>query len=86
MSLAEQIRLITYLKSNGAGSDIKFVDNSEPIIITQHGEAKMVVIHIHEHENQNETMALLKLLALGRMEFQEGQYSDAEAFLNEIND
>ena len=86
MSLAEQIRPITYLKSNAADIVKEFVDNPEPIIITQNGEAKMVVISIHEYEKQKETMALLKLLALGRKEFQDGKYSDAEAFLNELDE
>ena len=33
-----------------------------------------------------ETMALLKLLALGKKEFNEGKFSDAEAFLDEMED
>jgi hypothetical protein len=36
--------------------------------------------------NQRETAALLELLALGRKEFKEGKFSDAEVFLNEMND
>jgi prevent-host-death family protein len=85
MSLAEQIRPITYLKSSAADIVKEFADNPEPIIITQNGEAKMVVMDIREYEKQKETMALLKLLALGRKEFQEGKYSDAEQFLDEMD-
>ncbi len=86
MSLAEQIRPITYLKSNAADMVKEFATNPEPIIITQNGEAKMVVMDIREYEKQQETMALLKLLALGRKEFTEGRFIDAEAFFDEMDD
>lgn len=86
MSMAEQIRPITYLKSSAAEIVKEFAVNPEPIIITQNGEAKMVVMDIHEYEKQQETMALLKLLALGRRAFDEGKFSDAEAFLDELDD
>lgn len=86
MSLAEQIRPITYLKSNAAELVKEFATNPEPVIITQNGEAKMVVMDIVQYERQQETMALLKLLALGKKEFKEGRFSDAEAFLDEMDD
>ncbi len=40
MSLAEQIKPISYLKSNAADIVTAFADNPESIIITQNGEAK----------------------------------------------
>lgn len=86
MSLAEHIKPITYLKTSAAEIVKEFAENPEPIIITQNGEAKMVVMDIREYERQKETMAMLKLLALGRKELQEGKYSDAMAFLDEMDD
>jgi prevent-host-death family protein len=86
MSLAEQIRPITYLKTSAAELVKEFARNPEPVIITQNGEAKMVVMAIVEYEKQQETMALLKLLALGKKEFNEGKFSDAEVFLDEMGD
>ncbi len=46
----------------------------------------MVVMDIVEYEKQQETLALLKLLALGKKEFNERKLSDAEAFLDEMDD
>jgi prevent-host-death family protein len=66
MSLAEQIRPISFLKSNAADIVKGFATNPETIIITQNGEAKMAVMDIGAYERQQETMALLKLLSLGR--------------------
>lgn len=86
MSLADKIRPITYLKSSAADIVREFAVDPEPIIITQNGEAKMVVMDIGEYERQQETLALLKLLAIGRKEFGEGRFSDAQAFLDEMDD
>lgn len=86
MSLATQIKPITYLKSNAADIVKGFSVNPEPIVITQNGEARMVVMDIAEYEKQQETIALLKLLALGRTEFKAGHFSEAEDFLDEMGD
>lgn len=86
MSLADQIRPITFLKSNAADIVKEFAINPEPIIVTQNGVAKMVIMDIGEYEKQQETLALLKLLALGNKEFAEGRYSDAEGFLDSMDD
>ncbi|RUP25654.1 MAG: type II toxin-antitoxin system Phd/YefM family antitoxin [Curvibacter sp.] len=86
MSLATQIKPITYLKSNAADIVKGFSVNPEPIIITQNGEARMVVMDIAEYEKQQETMALLKLLALGKTEFKAGNFSEAKDFLDEMDD
>ncbi|KWT03390.1 MULTISPECIES: type II toxin-antitoxin system Phd/YefM family antitoxin [Pseudomonas syringae group] len=86
MSLATHIRPITYLKTSAAEIVKEFSVNPEPIIITQNGEPKMVVMDIHDYEKQQETLALLKLLALGTKEIKEGKFSEANAFLDEMDD
>ncbi len=80
MSLAEQIKPISYLKSNAADIVKNFASNPESIIITQNGEAKMVVMDIGAYEKQQETMALLKLLSLGNKAFEAGKFQPADDF------
>ena len=88
MSLATQIRPITYLKSSAAEIVKEFAASPqpEPIIITQNGEAKMVVMDIAEYEKQQETLALLKLISLGKEEYCQGKFSDAQAFFDGMDD
>lgn len=85
MSLAKQIKPISYLKSNAADIVKEFAINPETIIITQNGEAKMVVMDIGTYESQQETMALLKLLSLGKKELLEGKFQSAEDFFAEMD-
>ena len=84
MSLATQIKPISYLKSNAADIVKDFATNPEPIIITQNGEAKMVVVEINQYESQQEQLALLRLIALGRKEYREGNYTDAQSFFEDM--
>ena len=84
MSLATQIKPISYLKSNAADIVKDFATNPEPLIITQNGEAKMVVIEINQYESQQEQLALLRLIALGRKEYREGNYTDAQSFFEDM--
>ncbi len=85
MSLATQIKPISYLKSNAADIVKDFATNPETLIITQNGQAKMVVMDIHEYERQQETFALLKLIAIGRKEFEQGRFQEADTFFAEMD-
>ena len=48
-------------------------EQREPLVITQNGEAKMVIQDIESYEQTQETMALLKILALGNRQIEEGK-------------
>ena len=84
MNLATRIKPSSYLKSHAAEIVKDFASNPEPLIITQNGEAKMVVLDIHAYEQQQETMALLKLIAMGNQELAQGQFQDADDFFTEM--
>lgn len=85
MSLATQIKPISYLKSNAADIVKEFAVNPEPLVITQNGEAKMVVVEINQYERQQEQLALLRLIALGRKERDAGRYNEADVFFAEMD-
>ena len=44
------------------------------MLITQNGEAKLVVMDVKSYEEQEETVALLKILALGNREIEQGRF------------
>ena len=84
MTLAAQIKPISYLMSNAADIVKDFAINPEPLIITQDGVAKMVVVEINQYESQQEQLALLRLIALGRKEYRAGNYTDAQTFFKDM--
>ncbi|MFA5825106.1 MAG: hypothetical protein WC825_03925 [Gallionellaceae bacterium] len=57
----------------------------EPLLITQDGEAKLVVMDIKSYEEQEQTLALLRMLALGNKEVEQGKFRDAEDVFAELD-
>jgi PHD/YefM family antitoxin component YafN of YafNO toxin-antitoxin module len=52
-------------------------EQREPLVITQNGEAKVVIQDIRSYEETQETLALLKILALGNRQIEEGKVQPA---------
>ncbi len=75
MKLSSQIKPISYLKAHAA--EIARTLGQEPMVITQNGEAKLVVQDIASYEQTQETMALLKILALGNRQIEDGKVEPA---------
>lgn len=73
MRYSTRVKPISYVKANAAEVLANLVEVREPMIITQHGEAKAVLQDIASYEQTQETMALLKILALGHREIEEGK-------------
>ncbi|NMM19467.1 MAG: type II toxin-antitoxin system Phd/YefM family antitoxin [Rhodoferax sp.] len=78
MKLSTHIKPISYLKSHTAQIVKELTESREPMVITQNGEATLVVIDVKSFEERENTLALLKILALGSRELALGQHQDAE--------
>lgn len=73
MKLADQIKPISYLKAHAAEIARTLGAQGGPLVITQNGEAKLVVQSIGQFEETEETLALLKILALGEGQIEQGR-------------
>ncbi|HEV2137139.1 MAG TPA: type II toxin-antitoxin system prevent-host-death family antitoxin [Terracidiphilus sp.] len=73
MRFSTQIKPISYVKAHAAELLDRIEEEREPIIITQNGEARAVLVDIHSFEQSQETIALLKILAMGKKEVEEGR-------------
>ena len=56
MRLSTQIKPISYVKANAAEIIAELNDGGDPIVVTQNGEAKAVVMSVHEYERTQETL------------------------------
>lgn len=77
MKLSKQIKPISYLKAHTAEIVRNLAGQGEPLVITQNGEAKAVMQDIKSYEQTQETMALLKILALGTRQIEDGKTQPA---------
>jgi prevent-host-death family protein len=78
LKLSSQIKPISYLKAHAAEIVRSLAEKREPMVITQNGEAKVVIQDIESYERTQQTMALLKILALGMRQVEEGKVLPAE--------
>ena len=73
MRYSTQVKPISYFKANAAEVLLDLAETREPMIITQNGEAKAVLQDVVSYEETQQTLALLKILAIGRREIAEGK-------------
>ena len=86
MKLSSQIRPISYLKAHAAEIVRNLAEQQEPMVITQNGEAKVVIQDIESYEKTQQTMALLKILAIGMRQVEEGKFLPAEKVIKRLRE
>ena len=81
MSLSTHIKPISYLKANAAKIAQELKEDGEPYIITQNGEAAMVVQSVAEYERKENALAMMQMLQMSQRDIDEGNtYSPDEVF------
>lgn len=84
MRYSTQIKPISYVKTHAAELLDRITEEREPIIITQNGEARAVLVDVRSYEESQETMALLKILAIGNKQIEEGEIYPLKDVIGEI--
>lgn len=84
MRYTTQIKSISYLKANAAEVLDQLTEKREPLVITQNGEAKAVMQDVASYDETQETLALLKILALGNREIEEGKVKPIAEVVNRL--
>lgn len=77
MKLSGRVKSISYLKAHAAEVVRELAAQRVPLVITQNGEARVVVQDIESYEATQETLALLKILALGNRQIDAGEVQSA---------
>jgi len=73
VNLAQDLKPISYVKAHTA-EIVKYVENSKtPVVITQNGEAKAVIIDIESYQKTLNAISLAKLLSFGEKDIKSGK-------------
>jgi prevent-host-death family protein len=72
MRLKEDIKPVTYMKTRPAELLQKVNESRRPVVITQNGEAKAVVLDVKSYEELRDATLLLKLTAQAEAEIEAG--------------
>jgi prevent-host-death family protein len=65
INLIEDIRPISYVKSHTAEIMKQVGEKNNPLVITQNGKAKAVLMDVKQYQNIINLMNLLKILSIG---------------------
>ncbi len=81
MNLKEDIKPITYLKNHTAEMVRNIFEDGHSVVITQNGEAKVVVMDVETYSHWRNAMAMLKMLVQAEADVESGRIiSQDEAF------
>ena len=79
LNLVEDIRPISYVKANTAKIMKQLEDKNNPVVITQNGEAKAVLMDVKQYQQIIDTINLLKILSIGENDIKNKRiYTQAE--------
>lgn len=83
MKLSTAIKPISYLKAHASELIRNITNTQQALVVTQNGEAKVVVQDIRSYERMQETLALLKILTLSKNNIKKGSVKSLnESFSN----
>lgn len=84
MNLSSDIKPISYLKSKTAEVINEVNENKRAIIITQNGEAKVVIQDIKSYENMQNSINLLKLIVQSENDIENGDIINQEEMFENL--
>ncbi len=71
---ASDIKPITYMKTHSAELVAAVNEKRSPVVITQNGEPRAVVMDIESYERTQDALALLKLIAQSEEDLRKGKW------------
>ncbi|GBU22326.1 hypothetical protein R80B4_02233 [Fibrobacteres bacterium R8-0-B4] len=78
VNLARDLKPISYVKAHTT-EIVKYVEDSRaPVVITQNGEAKAVIIDIESYQKTINAITLAKLLSFGEKDIKDGNVTTHE--------
>ena len=78
MKLSENTKPVSYLKAHTDQVIEELKQNHQPMLITQNGEAAVVIQSVADYEQTQESLALLKILAHSQQAVMDGRTVSVE--------
>ena len=85
MKLSEDIKPLTYVKAHSSDLINEVNANKRPIVITQNGSARAVLLDIDTYEKQKNTLLMLKIVAQGEKDIKNGNYVEQEEVFKKMD-
>jgi prevent-host-death family protein len=86
INLKEDIKPISYIKTNAANMMDYINDRKNPIIVTQHGEARGVLLDVESYQNMIDALGIMKLMQISEKAIQDGKVYSNEAVFSDLRE
>ncbi|MCL2443837.1 MAG: type II toxin-antitoxin system Phd/YefM family antitoxin [Treponema sp.] len=84
LNLRENVKPISYVKTNAAEMLNYVNERRNPIIITQNGEARAVLMDINTYQDNEDAFALLSILKIAEKDIENGNVKDSDEVFSEL--
>jgi len=84
MNTKQDIRPISFVKANAANMLDQVNETHRPIIITQNGEAKAVLMDTESYDSMQNAIGILKLISMGEKDVKNGKINEQDSFFSTI--
>jgi prevent-host-death family protein len=78
INLVEDIKPISYVKAHTADVLKQIEEKNNPVVITQNGEARAVLMNVNYYQNIMDAINLLKILSIGENDIKNGRIISEE--------
>jgi prevent-host-death family protein len=86
INLRENVKPISYIKTNAAQM-MKYVnERKNPVIITQNGEAKAVLMDIETYQDTEDAFALMNIIKIAEKDINNGNVKKADDVFKDIRE
>ena len=85
MNFRDDIRPISYIKTNAADMLKRVNETRNPIIITQNGEAKAVLLDTESYQSMINSMGILKVLSQSENDIEKNNLHTQENMFSELD-
>jgi len=86
LNLRDNVKTISYVKTNAAEMLNYVNERKNPIIITQNGEARAVLMDINTYQDNEDAFALLCLLKIAERDIESGNVNDSEEVFKKLRE
>jgi prevent-host-death family protein len=85
MDIKEDIKPISYIKTNAADILKRVNETHHPMIITQNGEAKAVLLDTETYQSMINSIGILKILSQSEHDIENNKVQEHEHVIQRIN-
>ena len=84
MDIKNDIKPISYIKTHAADMLKRVNETHNPIIITQNGEAKAVLLDTESYQQMTKSIGILKIIANGEKEIGQDKLVDNDRVFEQV--